>query len=484
MLKGIVTDAQTDTNIENENKTEKLQMVQDKGDKEELAKCLFDKAKHKDRIESILNNIRKRYMSRGNWAKLFKDWDKSNLGEISVYDAHEMINRIGIPINYNETRALMISSNTRGTESLNLEEFIQMAFGDNPIQIENSFNVDYCDDKTLKDPQVINTFKQILKSIQIQIVKPIEVIYLENYLRSKVPIFINMLKKEGYLLECPKHVLMKVLRSFPLPKKYASDSIVKALCEKYPSKEDNNSVNFQDFIDHCLNKKNPNYFFDVEDKHMELLKDKLSRAHSDFGAELKNINDSKKEKDILRDIYIQQIEQKKINDRDRYKDKDQAFNGDSRLSSMQPSKEFLFKTFKDLDIHKEKMNNSIMKISSLPSIYKIKRKTRMGGNPQFQNTHVNVQADKLSAMYRCESDRFKIRGNDLLDFIDKNKSDKKIKKEEKYKRIAKVNNQYEKRQHDCDILLEYKHHMSNFNKSAQLYNYEYINKLQNQFLES
>ena len=46
--------------------------------------------------------------------------------EITVFDAHKMINSFSIPINYNETRALIASSNKRGTESLNLEEFIHL----------------------------------------------------------------------------------------------------------------------------------------------------------------------------------------------------------------------------------------------------------------------------------------------------------------------------------------------------------------------
>lgn len=431
-----------------------------------------------------MDNIRKRYTNRGNWAKIFKDWDQSNLGEISVYDAHKMINRIGIPIDYNETRALLISANTRGTDSLNLEEFLQMAIGDNPIQIENSLKAEYWNNKKVEDPQVINLYKKISKSIRLPIVKPIEVIYLENYLRTKVPILVDLLKKEGCTSECSKDVLMKVLRSFPLPEKYTSAHIVKAICDKYPSKEDSNNVNFHDFIDHCLNKRNPNYFFDGKDKHLELLLHKLNTAHSDYDIELKNIKDNKRDKEMLRDIYFQQIEQKKNRDKEKDKDKDIDRKKSFCYSSMQPSKEFLFESFKDLDIHREKINKSIMKISSLPSIYKMERKTRASCNPSFQNTHVNIQADKSSAMYQCEIDRFKIKGNDLLDFIDKDKADKEMEKEQKNKRITKIINDFEKRQHDADLLLSHKHQMANYHKSAQLYDYEYVNKLQNEFLES
>ncbi len=42
-----------------------------------------------------------------------------------------MINAFSIPINYNETRALIASSNKRETETLNMEEFMHLIFNDN-----------------------------------------------------------------------------------------------------------------------------------------------------------------------------------------------------------------------------------------------------------------------------------------------------------------------------------------------------------------
>ena len=84
------------------------------------------------KLKEIRLALRRRYANRSNFRKIFKEWDRSTKGEISVYDAHLMINQLSIPINFNEMRTLIASSNNRSTESLNLEEFMHLIFNDNP----------------------------------------------------------------------------------------------------------------------------------------------------------------------------------------------------------------------------------------------------------------------------------------------------------------------------------------------------------------
>ena len=50
-----------------------------------------------------------------------------------------MINDFGIPINFNETKALFLSSSSRkNVNTLNLAEFINLLFGENEaLKIEN-----------------------------------------------------------------------------------------------------------------------------------------------------------------------------------------------------------------------------------------------------------------------------------------------------------------------------------------------------------
>ncbi len=83
------------------------------------------------KIKEIRLALRRRYASRTNFRKIFKEWDFTGSGEIGVFSGHKMINMLGIPINFNETRALISSSNKRCTESLNMEEFMHLIFNDN-----------------------------------------------------------------------------------------------------------------------------------------------------------------------------------------------------------------------------------------------------------------------------------------------------------------------------------------------------------------
>lgn len=83
------------------------------------------------KVNDIRLALRKRYAYRINFRKIFKDWDRNDKGEISIFDAKDMINRFGIPINFNETRALFLSCSTRNTETLNMQEFMNLISSDN-----------------------------------------------------------------------------------------------------------------------------------------------------------------------------------------------------------------------------------------------------------------------------------------------------------------------------------------------------------------
>jgi hypothetical protein len=62
-----------------------------------------------------------------------------------------MINNLNIPINYNETRALIASSNQRGTEALNLKEFMHLIFSDNPALNVDLSKLQFKEEKIFDD---------------------------------------------------------------------------------------------------------------------------------------------------------------------------------------------------------------------------------------------------------------------------------------------------------------------------------------------
>lgn len=80
------------------------------------------------KIQEIKLAIRRRYGNRKNLRKIFKTWDCSSNGNINLFDAHKMINKLSIPINFNETRALIASSSEN--EVLSMEDFVNMVYSD------------------------------------------------------------------------------------------------------------------------------------------------------------------------------------------------------------------------------------------------------------------------------------------------------------------------------------------------------------------
>ena len=145
----------------------------------EVNETLDDKVDLK-KIQEIRFALRRRYANRTDIRKIFKEWDLNCMGEITLYSAHDMINRLNIPINYNETRALIASSNTRGTESLNLEEFIHLIFSDNEALQVNLDKLKYKDEKLYKEGKETENIKNNMKKSILEINKTNEILFLKH----------------------------------------------------------------------------------------------------------------------------------------------------------------------------------------------------------------------------------------------------------------------------------------------------------------
>ena len=112
------------------------------------------------KLQEIRLALRRRYANRTNFRKIFQDWQRSAQGEITTYDAHHMINDLNIPINYNETRALISSANKRGTYNLNLTEFMSLIFDDNPILKVDLSNIEFKDEEIFEEGEVLQNLKK------------------------------------------------------------------------------------------------------------------------------------------------------------------------------------------------------------------------------------------------------------------------------------------------------------------------------------
>ena len=87
-----------------------------------------------DKVQEIKHALRRRYCNRKNLRKIFKIWDSSSNGYISIYDAHKMINQLSIPINYNETRVLFES--TSQNDHMTMEDFNSLIHNENQNKVD------------------------------------------------------------------------------------------------------------------------------------------------------------------------------------------------------------------------------------------------------------------------------------------------------------------------------------------------------------
>lgn len=63
-----------------------------------------------NKVREIRRALRRRYASRKNFQKIFSQWDKEGKGYISTKNILEMINRMGLNLNFDEARVLVASA--------------------------------------------------------------------------------------------------------------------------------------------------------------------------------------------------------------------------------------------------------------------------------------------------------------------------------------------------------------------------------------
>ena len=407
-----------------------------------------------EKIQEIRFALRRRYANRTDIRKIFKEWDINCMGEITLYSAHDMINRLNIPINYNETRALIASSNTRGTETLNLEEFIHLIFSDNEALQIDLDKLKFKDEKLYKEGMEAENIKNNMKKSILEINKTNEILFIKHQVHSRTTIINNAAHKNNINKDkCSKNDFIKLMRSLKFPEKYYRDILIDSLYNSYINKDDN-SMNVNKFIDDCLKLNEDNNFMDFKEKNLKF-----------FEKKIKN-----------------QIEEKK-----KYKKKLEMEENNKlkEVINPQPSTEFINKVYKDHFKMFKKLNEVEDKFSTKPnSTKKDKPKTRFNGNPAHKDTFYMINQDPRGSSFITEKDRFNITTmNELTDFIRKEREQKKIKDKAKLKKI----NFYETMREDAckrmEKIFEQKDLSCQNKRSIRQYNYELLNRIRNEFIE-
>ena len=426
------------------------------------------------KLKEIRLALRRRYASRTDFRKIFKEWARSMGSEITVYDAHNMINNFSIPINFNETRALIASSNQRGTENLNLKEFFHLIFGDNDALEVDLKKLEFKEESVYDDDEKVEDLKKNMKMNIIKMNQTDDLNYIEKFLKTKKPAFINNLKLLGFEGgdKIDFDLFKKTFKKFNLPERYLNDEILHAIFDQF--KDENNLMKYNEFLDKCVNKSEKNDFFNFQDKYINFIQNKIEKTQKikENQKQKEIIEKEIKNKNFLNNFFLQQIEEKnKLNNLNT--------NVNDSYSHMQPSTNFINNVFKDHNKHFEKLNEIEKSFSPLPSLIKeIKGKTRFGAN-KIHNSMSVVQPNEKSALFIDEKKRF-----DNVDKLVENERYFKFEREKaninKRKNVNKLINEQIEFYRDLE---ELKDSNKQFTRTKNLYEYEVQNRLNNFIIE-
>ena len=260
----------------------------------------LDKKVSKERLNEIKNKIYNRLKTHNNTKEIFLNWQKNYLNnkELSIYDLHKIINDLGIPITYNETFAIIASSNKRNTDKLNYEEFKDIFLNDNNKTIETDFSrIPYQNESIYieNNKKEEENKKQLLNDLKIS--QNENYFSLQKIIRSRYPNFLQTMNKlqnekgknnENLNGLCDLPTFKEVLDTIKIPEKYKNDSIINTIYNQYKI-PNNNFMNYEKYIENCKNIKETNDFFIFQNGYLNLIQKKLD----------KNEEERKKYYDIL-----------------------------------------------------------------------------------------------------------------------------------------------------------------------------------------
>ena len=86
-----------------------------------------------EKVREIRRAIRRRYGNRGNVQKIFNLWDEDHQGAITAKNVFNMVNKLGLNINFDEARVLVASADKNETNDLKLDEFLDLIYNKDDI---------------------------------------------------------------------------------------------------------------------------------------------------------------------------------------------------------------------------------------------------------------------------------------------------------------------------------------------------------------
>ena len=473
--KELIHKIEKEKDLKNKEATQETQLVKIN------AKETLDNKIDLKKVQEIRLALRRRYANRTDIRKIFKEWDLNAVGEITLYSAHDMINRLNIPINYNETRALIASSNTRGTESLNLEEFMHLIFSDNEALKVDLNKLEFKDEKLFSEGVESENVKTNLQKSLVEMNKNNDILTIKQQLHSRTSILnLAALNNNINKDKCTKEQFIFLMQTLKFPEKYYRDILMDTLFKSYIN-PDNETMNLNKLCEECLNMKEENNFSDFKDRILTNFKTKIETQEKSVAETVIDLKKEKEDRKELVNYLKKQIEDKKEIEK---KIKEIEDLKEKEVLNPQPSTAFINKVYKDHRLMYEKLNKAEQTFVASQNIGLMDQyKTRFNGNPKHKNTFYIVSQDPRGSSYIDEKNRFNISSNNLTDFIKNDKEKKRLKELAKLNTIRKYENMRKEACRTMEKIFEQKNLASLNKRSDRKFQYELLNKQRNEFVE-
>ena len=473
--KELIHKIEKEKDLKNKEATQETQLVKIN------AKETLDNKIDLKKVQEIRLALRRRYANRTDIRKIFKEWDLNAVGEITLYSAHDMINRLNIPINYNETRALIASSNTRGTESLNLEEFMHLIFSDNEALKVDLNKLEFKDEKLFSEGVESENVKTNLQKSLVEMNKNNDILTIKQQLHSRTSILnLAALNNNINKDKCTKEQFIFLMQTLKFPEKYYRDILMDTLFKSYIN-PDNETMNLNKLCEECLNMKEENNFSDFKDRILTNFKTKIETQEKSVAETVLDLKKEKEDRKELVNYLKKQIEDKKEIEK---KIKEIEDLKEKEVLNPQPSTAFINKVYKDHRLMYEKLNKAEQTFVASQNIGLMDQyKTRFNGNPKHKNTFYIISQDPKGSSYIDEKNRFNISSNNLTDFIKNDKEKKRLKELAKLNTIRKYENMRKEACRTMEKIFEQKNLASLNKRSDRKFQYELLNKQRNEFVE-
>ncbi len=244
-----------------------------------------------ERIKFLRKSVRDKLSTHKDIKNIFLLWQKNYLKnqDLSVFDLHQRINELDIPITYNETLALITFANKRNTNTLNYDEFKNLFFDDsnkinrfrkiNAVKIPENVDINKIKEENKKEHE-----NKDIKLVNYKVFKNDHFITIETMLHIKNSNFLASMneindKENNKNGNCDFITFKKVLDTLKIPEKYKNVSIARSIYNEFKL-PDKDLMNYANFIDKCKNLRQPNDFFEFQNNYLNLLSTKLVNNES------------------------------------------------------------------------------------------------------------------------------------------------------------------------------------------------------------